>query len=146
MLSSAAKHHINYQAYPEHGLVRYCFSDPNKSKTALNSYVAHVPQSLNAMTLNRAYMKVFYEIALNPNYSRNFKLLAQIHDSVLYEFRNEQVPTAAGLDSIPELVERCIQVPVTLKGYDGITRTFTVPADSKLGKDGLGAARWSETE
>jgi len=39
-----------------------------------------------------------------------------------------------------------MEIPVTVKGYDGKTRTFTVPAAIKAGKDGSGAYRWSETE
>lgn len=60
------------------------FSNPETDKRALNSYIAHCPQSLNAMTLNKAFMKVFYEIAMHPDHSRNFRLLAQIHDSILF--------------------------------------------------------------
>lgn len=39
-----------------------------------------------------------------------------------------------------------MEIPVTVTGYDSITRTFTVPAAIKAGKDGKGADRWSETE
>ena len=139
MLSSKATHAAGYQAVPSRGLVRYCFGNPEKSKSDLNAYVAHVPQSLNAMTLNRAYMKVFYEIALHPDHSRNFKLLAQIHDSILYQFR-------IGHEGIMEQVQNCMEIPVTILGYDGKTRTFTVPAATKAGADGTGATRWSTTE
>lgn len=139
MLSSKAVHDIGYQAAPKNGLVRFCFGDPSKSKSDLNAYVAHVPQSLNAMTLNRAYMKVFYEIALHPDYSRNFKLLAQIHDSILFEFRK-------GFSDIAKLVKSAMEIPVTIKGYDNVTRTFSVPAAIKAGADGNGADRWSTIE
>ena len=136
MLTSKAVHHSDFQVA---GWTRYCFANPEADKRALNSYIAHSPQSLNAMTLNKAYMKVFYEIALHPDHSRNFRLLAQIHDSILFQFRK-------GHTYLAEQVKSYMQIPVSVKGYDGQTRTFTVPAAIKAGKDGNGAYRWSETE
>jgi hypothetical protein len=137
MLSSKAVHDVEYQA-SEQGLVRYCFGSPEKNKRHLNSYVAHPPQSLNAMTLNRAYMKVFYDIALHPDHANNFKLLAQIHDSVLFQFRK-------GHQYLADAVKRCMEIPVTVTGYDGTSRRFTVPAATKAGKN-FNSMRWSETE
>lgn len=119
------------------GLTRYCFSDPSKDKRAKNSYVAHVSQSLNAMTLNKAYMLVFYAIVLNPAYGRNFKLCAQIHDSTLFQFRESH-------EHIADKVRECMEIPVEVKGYDGKVRQFTVPAAIKAGKDDKGALTWAE--
>lgn len=136
MLSSKATHKVEYQA-SKAGLVRYCFSDPSKSKSALNAYVAHPPQSLNAMTLNKAFMKVFYEIALR--YPRDFKLLAQIHDSILFQVR-------IGQERLIESVKQCMEIPVVVCGYDGKTREFTVPAAAKAGSDGRGSQNWGSTE
>lgn len=138
MLSSKATHTGPYQG-SSNGLVRYCFGHPNKNKRDLNSYVAHPPQSLNAMTLNKAFMRVFYEIALHPDHRHNFRLHAQIHDSILFSFRE-------GHEYLAGAVKRCMEIPVTVKGYDGRTRTFTVPAGIKAGKDGKGSHRWSEIE
>lgn len=138
MLTSQASHDCKYQA-SRAGWVRKCFGDPQKNKLDLNAYVAHPPQSLNAMTLNKAFMCVFYEIALHPEHSKNFKLLAQIHDSILIQFRE-------GHAYLAHKVKELMEIPVTIKGYDGITRTFVVPAAVKAGKDGEGADRWSETE
>jgi DNA polymerase I-like protein with 3'-5' exonuclease and polymerase domains len=121
------------------GWTRYCFSDPRASKPALNSYVAHPSQSLNAMVLNKAYMKVFYDVAMHPEHSKHFKLCAQIHDSILFQFR-------AGYEYLAELVRKAMEIPVTVLGADGKVRTFTVPAASKLGQDGKGAKYWSDTE
>ena len=39
-----------------------------------------------------------------------------------------------------------MEIPVEIVAYDGVTRTFTVPAAAKAGKDGNGATRWSLTE
>lgn len=121
------------------GWTRYCFGNPRDNKRDLNSYVAHCPQSLNAMVLNKAFIKVFYEIALHPTHSKNFKLCAQIHDSILFQFR-------IGHDYLCDMVRKAMEIPVTVTGCDGVTRTFTVPADIKAGKDGLGAMYWSDTE
>lgn len=114
------------------GWTRYCFSDPTKSKTALNGYVAHCPQSLNAMTLNKAYLKVFYEIALpNPN---DFKLMAQIHDSIFFQYR-------IGRDDLALRVKELMEIPTECTDIRGITRTFTVPAALKSGGE-----YWSQLE
>ena len=103
-----------------------------KSKTALNGYVAHCPQSLNAMTLNKAYLKVFYEIALpNPN---DFKLMAQIHDSIFFQYR-------IGRDDLALRVKELMEIPTECTDIRGITRTFTVPAALKSGGE-----YWSQLE
>lgn len=116
---------------------RYCFGHPDTNKRDLNSYVAHSPQSLNAMSLNRAYMRVFYEVALpNPD---TFHLLAQIHDSILHEFKE-------GHEYLSQQVKACMENNKTVIGFDGIERTYLVPAALKAGKDGKGSRRWSETE
>jgi hypothetical protein len=138
MLSSKAVHDCAYQASAK-GLTRYCFSDPSKSKSALNAYVAHPPQSLNAMTLNKAFMKVFYEIAMHPVHQSNFKLLAQIHDSILFQVR-------IGHEYLIDAVKQCMEIGVSITGYDGKKRNFTVPAAAKAGKDSCGATNWGDTE
>lgn len=134
MLQSKAVHHSPYHT---DGWTRYCFADPAKDKRALNAYVAHPPQSLNAMTLNKAFLAVFYQVALKE--PDDFRLLAQIHDSILFEFREGRVDLAGKVKSLME-------IPVTVTGYDGTSRTFVVPSAVKAGKDNKGATRWSMTE
>jgi hypothetical protein len=114
------------------GWTRYCFGKPDTNKRDLNAYVAHCPQSLNAMTLNRAFMKVFYEIALNPAYVGNFHLLGQIHDSILFEYRT-------GYEHVVNEVKEFMEIPIDIVGYDGVQRRFTVPAAAKYGGE-----RWSD--
>ena len=121
------------------GWTRYCFGNPLKNKRDKNSYVAHVSQSLNAQKLNKAYIRIFYEIAINPDYSANFKLCGQIHDSILFQFRK-------GHEYLCGMVKERMEIPLTIKGYDGKVRTYTVPAAVKAGKDGSGARYWSDTE
>lgn len=103
------------------GLVRWCFGNPEKSKPALNSYVAHVTQSLNAMILNRAMRLVFLELGMNPN----FKLLAQIHDSILFQVR-------IGHEYLVDRVAEIMTFPVPITDCLGITRDMTVPVDTKI--------------
>jgi DNA polymerase I-like protein with 3'-5' exonuclease and polymerase domains len=126
------------------GWTRYCFLDPSKSKPALNAYVAHCPQSLNAMVLNKAFKKVFEDIAIHPEHSKNFILNAQIHDSILFQYRKEH-------EYLADMVKERMEIPITIKDIKGIERTFTVPAALKLGtKDSSEvfkpAIYWSETE
>jgi DNA polymerase I-like protein with 3'-5' exonuclease and polymerase domains len=116
---------------------RYCFGQPDKNKLHLNSYVAHCPQSLNARTLNEAFMKVFYEIALP--HAGEFCLHAQIHDSILCSFKE-------GRHDLVQRVKELMEIPVSVRGVDGKTRTFTVPAAIKAGSDGCGSLYWSDTE
>ena len=108
------------------GWTRRCFGHHDKNKSHKNAYIAHEPQSLNAMTLNKAYMRVFYEIAIHPEHSRNYKLIGQIHDSIPHQYRK-------GHEYLSELTARAMEIPVTVTGYDGKTRTFTVPAANKCG-------------
>jgi hypothetical protein len=126
------------------GWTRYCFSDPRKNKPALNTYISHSPQSLNAMVLNQAYLKVFYDIAMNPKYAEHFRLVGQIHDSIPFFYR-------AGHEYLCAMVKERMEIPVTVADINGVKRTFTVPAALKIGKtDKAGnfnrAIYWSETE
>ena len=109
------------------GWTRYCFGNPDKSKMDLNSYVAHPTQSLNAMILNKAFLSVFRELA----FLSEFKLLAQIHDSILFM-------TLKGHDYLADRVKQLMDIPVDVTDCFGVTRTLRVPVDiKKLG------ARWS---
>lgn len=145
-LTSRAYHATEYnqrigtaENYIEKGdWTRYCFGKPDKNKSDLNSYVAHCPQSLNARTLNEAFLKVFYEIALpNPT---SFRLHAQIHDSILFSY------SSTNGRELADRVRECMEIPVTIRDVSGTYRTFTVPAALKLGKNGNLAKYWSETE
>ena len=49
------------------------------------------------------------------------------------------------------MVRERMEIPVTLKGYDGVIRTFVVPAGVKKGDHLIGASKgkathWSMTE
>lgn len=106
------------------GWTRYCFGDPTASKRALNMYVAHVTQSLNAMILNKAFLRVFLDLGFSPD----FKLHAQIHDSILFQAR-------IGRDDIAERVKELMTFPVQVTDCDGVERDMLVPVDiKKLGR------------
>ena len=126
------------------GWTRYCFADPRKSKLTLNTYISHSPQSLNAMVLNKAFMRVFYDIAMHPEHQHNFRLLGQIHDSIPFFYRE-------GHEYLADMVKERMEIPVVIKDIKGVERTFTVPAALKIGKlneagELVRARYWSETE
>lgn len=102
------------------GWTRYCFGDPKKNKMDLNAYVAHVTQSLNAMNLNKAFLAVFRELGFDPD----FKLLAQIHDSILFQ-------TRIGRDDLAKRVQELMTFPVPITDCFGVTREMIVPVDLK---------------
>jgi hypothetical protein len=125
-------------AYIESGdWTRYCFGKPDSSKPDLNALVAHCPQSLNARTLNEAWLRVFYEVAL-PN-PLDYRMHAQIHDSILFSYR-------AGREDLAHQTKQCMEIPTTVRDISGTYRIFTVPAALKIGKPGKPAKYWSETE
>jgi DNA polymerase I-like protein with 3'-5' exonuclease and polymerase domains len=100
------------------GWTRYCFGHPKTNKPDLNTYVAHCPQSLNAMILNKAYLKVFNKVWIPHN--KNFKLCAQIHDSILFQYRE-------GHEYLIDLVKECMEIPIPVTDISEVTRTLLVP-------------------
>jgi len=111
------------------GWTRYCFGDPRKNKRDLNRYVAHPPQSLNAMVLDKAFIRVHNEIALKE--VNDFRLHAQIHDSIFFSYR-------IGREDLAWKVKEMMEIPVQVKDCKGVERTLLVPAALKGG-----GVRWS---
>jgi len=117
----AKTHMLTHHLVGESGWTRYCFKNPAANKEHLNAYIAHPPQSLNAQTLNKAWLNVFLKVALpNPT---TFKLCSQIHDSIFFQHR-------IGHEHHKQEIVEAMQIPVTIKGYDDKVRTFTVPAEA----------------
>ena len=143
MLQSLAVHyHTDKDSYDQVLVTtprwtRYCFGNPDRNKPDKNALVAHAPQSLNAQTLNKAYTKVFYDIAIHPKYCDNFKLTAQVHDSIFFQAR-------FGHEYLCDMVVERMEIPITIRGFDGEVRTFTVPAECKSGKVDYTAKYWSD--
>lgn len=112
------------------GWTRYCFGNPGKNKQDLNRYVAHPSQNLAAGALNIAWRKVFYNVYLrNPE---DFKLNAQIHDSILFQYR-------VGYEHLAWEVKECMEFDVPVKDTFGKLRTLRVPVALKGDSN-----RWSE--
>jgi len=112
------------------GWTRVCFDDPGDSKRAMNKYAAHRSQSPAAVVLNKAFVRVFNEVWL-PN-KNDFKLLAQIHDSVLFQYR-------IGRTDLPRKVADCMAIRTPITDIFGITRSLCVGVDLK-GE----SSKWSE--
>jgi DNA polymerase I-like protein with 3'-5' exonuclease and polymerase domains len=106
------------------GWTRYCFGNPSKSKPSLNAYIAHPPQSLGAMLLNKAYVRVFNEVWIP--HSANFKLCAQIHDSILFQYRE-------GHEYLADMVAVCMTNETVVTDLKGTARTMVVPVDLSIG-------------
>lgn len=119
------------------GWTRYTFLDPSSNKRHLNSLVAHRAQSLNAMILDEAVWNVFVNICLHPEHSRNFKYLAQIHDSIWFQYRK-------GHAYLAEMVRDCMKIPKMVEDINGIKRELIVPVDLKMGDPEVGARFWAE--
>lgn len=112
------------------GWTRFCFSDPQKSKQALNSYVAHVPQNLSVSIINKVLYKIWVELALTGR----IRLKAQIHDSIVFQYRPHD-------RSVVQLVSKMMELPVPIKGSDGVTRTMLIPNDIEEGR-----TKWKEAK
>lgn len=114
------------------GWTRRCFGNPKTNKHWLNAYVAHPPQSLAAMQLNIAYIRVFCIVAIVE--ARDFKLGPQIHDSILFQYRK-------GREDLLWKVADCMKVPIEVTDTFGKKRLLVVPTDVKGD-----ATRWSEVK
>jgi len=124
------------------GWTRYCFGNPSQDKLALNAYVAQLPQSLNASTLNTAIMNVFWNVVMP--YGAYVRIFAQIHDSILMAYKllekditheGETLPSAEKQpDFFPNLVVNQMQFPIPVTDIRGIKRILEVPADCKFGE------------
>lgn len=124
------------------GWTRYCFGNPSQDKMALNAYVAQLPQSLNASTLNKAIMNVFWNVVMK--YGSYVRIFAQIHDSILVGYRvlerditheGETLPSTSNDPAFfPNLVVKQMQFPVPVTDIRGIKRILEVPADCNYGE------------
>ena len=111
------------------GWTRICFSDPEKSKHALNKYVAHKPQSYSVMAVNAAFFNVWKKYQIEEwlrTGKQRVRMRAQIHDSLFFSYRKED-------NEIVGLVQKEMRIP--LKAADG--REFVIPNDA-----GFGETRW----
>jgi len=114
------------------GWVRRTFLRPNgKDKPALNACVAHPPQSLSVMIVNKVFYKS-WRLQMTeyrrPDGGCILRLKAQIHDEVFFQY-------ATGREDIPVRLGAIFEnTTVQVHG-----RTLRIPADPKYG-----AMHWGE--
>lgn len=101
------------------GYSRYFFGDINKNHNILRSAIAHGPQNLSVLCLNRGFMKVWQ---LVKKYPKDIRLKAQIHDSVLAQIRE-------GRDDIEAEFKLALEDEMLIHG-----RKLIIPNDYKKGK------------
>jgi hypothetical protein len=108
------------------GWTRYCFGDPTKSKRQKDSLIAHIPQNMSVGIINEGFKELFWKLQV-PN-SKNFRLKAQVHDSILGQVRigyeKELLPKVISIMTRPTKVKDLVK---------GIERIMTIPVTMKVG-------------
>lgn len=104
------------------GWTRYCFGEPWRNKSDLNAYVAHVPQNLSVGIINRGLKRVFYELQMR--HWRDFRIKAQIHDSIVGQYR-------IGHLHLVEAADRMVRQTVEVVDIKGVRRKMAIPTDVK---------------
>lgn len=97
-----------------HGRRRTFFGRHNDDAT-LREAIAYAPQSMTADEINIGMLKLFRQ--------NKVQLLVQVHDSLLFQYPEDQE------EKIIPLALECLRVPLTLKKG----REFAVPVDAKTG-------------
>lgn len=106
------------------GWTRYFFGDVIKDHKVFRNAVAHGPQNLSVMILNKGLWKVYKTLVLTQH--GLFRLKAHIHDSIFWQSPPEK---RAEYDA---KVKECMDNPVVIKG-----RTMRIPVDINHGKNWL---------
>lgn len=107
------------------GQVRRFFGNIERDHTMLRSGVAHQPQNVSVEILNTGFKRAYHEICLPSK--GDFRLKAQIHDSIFGQWRIER------RDEFAKRLADCMYNPVKIHG-----RTLVIPIDIKHGY------RWME--
>ncbi len=106
------------------GYVRYFFGDIIKDHKVFRNAVAHAPQNLSVMILQKGVWKVYTTIVLVE--CGAFRLKASIHDSIFWQSLKER---RAEFDA---RVLACMNNPVLIKG-----KKLEIPVDIKHGQHWL---------
>lgn len=106
------------------GWTRYCFGNPTKNKLDLNSYVAHVTQSLNAMDLDEGTVRIFNWQRRENNWN-DIQIFTQIHDSQFGQVRKDK-------HHLLKVVADLMVYPIKVTCSRGITRDMIVPVEYKV--------------
>jgi hypothetical protein len=96
------------------GWTRICFGDPRNNKSDLNKYVAHGPQHLSVALVDEAFFDVL--LLQLGKYAGKLRLKAQIHDSILFQVREDSWHIAKEVQEIMNSKE------ITIHG-----RTMRIP-------------------
>ena len=111
------------------GLTRFFFGRPWENKPDLNAAIAHTAQSLTGQIINQGFLRL-YEFEKRTN--GDFKLLAQIHDSIPFQYRIGRLDLACE-------ATRLMEIPTKVTDCQGKTRMMTIPIALKAE-----GTRWSE--
>lgn len=116
------------------GWTRYCFGNPDKSKSDLNAYVAHPPQNLSVSIINEAFKDLFWRIQATN--SKDFRLKAQIHDSIFFQIR-------VGQENLIETARKMCIRPTQVTDCKSVTRTMIIPVAAKTGNNWKDMKKWT---
>jgi hypothetical protein len=111
------------------GWTRWFFGQPWKHKPDLNALVAHVPQNLNVGIINESFLMLYN---LEKKTNGDFKLLAQIHDSIPFQYKIGRLDLAC---EAAKIMER----PVEVVDCKGKKRLMIIPIALKAE-----GSRWSD--
>jgi len=103
------------------GWTRYFFGDINKQHAVFRSAVAHQSQNLSVDLINRSYLRIYLELVLPSN--GEFRLKAQIHDSIVAQIKNNERKTY-----YQQRMKQLMDVPLMVHG-----REMRIPTDLKVG-------------
>jgi hypothetical protein len=113
------------------GWTRRFFGKPADNKRDLNLTVAHSPQNLSVGSINKCFVKLWRE-QIYGDLCGKFRLKAQIHDSILFQFR-------IGAEDVPNRVQEYMRQEIMVTDCFGVERLMKLPVDMNSGKH-----RWSE--
>ena len=110
---------------------RHFFGDVKNNRHYFNAAVAHGPQNLSVGIINKKFYKLWWE-QLYGSLRGVFRIKAQIHDSIPFQYRQEAT-------WVPDRVKEIMANSTLVRGADGKTRTLVIPVGMSYGKE-----RWSE--
>jgi hypothetical protein len=116
------------------GWTRRFFGNPKKDKRVLNAAVAHGPQHLSVVIINREWYNIWKSTIYGELRGR-VRVKAQIHDSLPFIYKDH-----AALDIVMSMMQT--KIPIT--DPKGITRFMQIPSDLATGNGR--AVRWSDVK
>jgi len=108
------------------GWTRVFLGDP-RSDAVLRSAVAHAPQNLSVGIINKAFIRLFWQLQVPSN--GEFMLLFQVHDSIGYQILKSV--GEAKVNWYQSEVQRIMDIEVEFETYKG--HPLRIPTDGNLG-------------